>query len=63
MRIKGVSAEQREHFIKLTLNKGKMPERQLRYSWPPGDIEKWGNSGMVHYSVASDLRNRKRLPQ
>ena len=60
-RIKGFSAEQSEQIIKLAIDQVKIPELQVRYSWQPGDIAIWDNLGTVHYGVAGDLRNRKRL--
>lgn len=60
-RIKGFSAEQSEQLIKLAIDQIKIPELQVRHSWQPGDIAIWDNLGTVHYGVAGDLRNRKRL--
>ena len=60
-RIKGFSAEQSEQLIKLALDQVKIPELQVRYSWQPGDIAIWDNLGTVHYGVAGDLRNQRRL--
>ena len=60
-RIKGFSAEQSEQLIKLAIDQIKIPELQVRHSWRPGDIAIWDNLGTVHYGVAGDLRNRKRL--
>ena len=60
-RIKSFSAEQSEQLIKLAIDQIKIPELQVRHSWQPGDIAIWDNLGTVHYGVAGDLRNRKRL--
>ena len=60
-RIQGFSAEQSEQLIKIALDQVKIPELQIRHSWQPGDIAIWDNLGTVHYGVAGDLRNRKRL--
>jgi len=60
-RIRGYSAEQGEHLIKLAIEQAKIPEIQVRFQWQPGDIAIWDNLGTLHYGVTGDLRNQKRL--
>ena len=61
LHVNEATAAQGEQRLKLAIDQIKIPELLVRHSWQRDDIAVWDNLGAVHYGVAGDLRNRKRL--